>query len=291
MADSKYNVRPNSPPIQPSTSRLSFRPLSRQDAPPISPDASTLPTSPSRMAVPLPTPRAFLTPKKPAAALRLEQKLNKDRQSHVPSDVPPDKSQSRLTQRSNDIESSPEPMSLDAILADTNRQDERYMQPSRTDLSMTDISTPPRIPRELSSDNLMTSRQSEKTLGGITPGTQKRTRKYKFLENKQTTWFLGGRVMTGGDTPWSIMMTITAILALTGVWMGTTGVWLCQHGTEYGLAKGGGIAIVIVLVYARLPNWKEADLQLSLWPGLLFVCRSCLAGSRSELPAAYLHTN
>ena len=53
--------------------------------------------------------------------------------------------------------------------------------------------------------------------------------------------------MTGGDAPWSILMTVTIILGLAGVWIGTTGVWLWKDGSRYGLGRGG-IAIVIVLV-------------------------------------------
>jgi palmitoyltransferase ZDHHC9/14/18 len=204
------------------------------------------------MAAPLPTPRAFLTPKKPAAAIRLEQQLSDARQStHRPRETLPDKGQSQFSHRSSDYGFSPEPISLDAMVAVDQGlgHEERYMQHSRTDHSMTDISTPPRITRDLSSDNLMHTRQSEKTLAGNhAPRPAGRIRNFKRVNNPQTTWFLGGRAMTGGDKPWSILLTVVIILGLTGVWLGTTGVWLWKHGTEYGLAKGAGIAIVIVLV-------------------------------------------
>lgn len=55
-------------------------------------------------------------------------------------------------------------------------------------------------------------------------------------------------MMTGGDNPVSVITTLVIILGLSGVWVGTTGVWLWQYGTEYGLAKGGGIAVVIIFV-------------------------------------------
>lgn len=74
-------------------------------------------------------------------------------------------------------------------------------------------------------------------------------RKYQALENKSTTFFCGGRLMTGGDSPLSFIISVVIILGLSGVWIGTTGVWLWQHGHEYGLASGGGIAIVIIFVY------------------------------------------
>jgi len=73
-------------------------------------------------------------------------------------------------------------------------------------------------------------------------------RKWRKLENPQSTWFAGGRLMTGGDNWWSFVFTAVIILGLTGVWLGTTGVWLWNHGSEYGLATGGGVAVVIILV-------------------------------------------
>jgi palmitoyltransferase ZDHHC9/14/18 len=54
--------------------------------------------------------------------------------------------------------------------------------------------------------------------------------------------------MTGGDNWWSFVLTLLVILGMFGVWLGTTGVWLWRHGSEYGLATGGGVAVVIILV-------------------------------------------
>lgn len=75
------------------------------------------------------------------------------------------------------------------------------------------------------------------------------TRRYKEFENKQVTWFFGGRMMTGGDSPLSFIISIILVLGIAGVWVGTTGVWLWKHGTHYGLPSGAGIAICIVFVY------------------------------------------
>jgi len=82
----------------------------------------------------------------------------------------------------------------------------------------------------------------------VDQGGAGRVRKYKMFENPQTTFFCGGRMMTGGDSVISLILTAVIMLALTGVWLGTTGVWLWVHGKEYGLVKGGGVGIVIVLV-------------------------------------------
>jgi len=104
-------------------------------------------------------------------------------------------------------------------------------------------------------EHLVNGKGFEKPIGRISPSkfprdaqTAKRRRKYTILENPQTTWFCGGHLMTGGDSLVSVGMSVTVLLGLSGVWLGTTGVWLWVHGKEYGLAKGGGVAIVIIFV-------------------------------------------
>ena len=75
-----------------------------------------------------------------------------------------------------------------------------------------------------------------------------RVRRYTKFDNPQTTWFCGGYLMTGGDSLLSVALAIVVMFGLTGVWLGTTGVWLWKHGSKYGLVKGGGIVVVIILV-------------------------------------------
>ncbi|KAI0333522.1 hypothetical protein GY45DRAFT_1244428 [Cubamyces sp. BRFM 1775] len=38
-------------------------------------------------------------------------------------------------------------------------------------------------------------------------------------------FFLGGRLLTGGDSPWAFVASLTVVLGITGVWFGTTCVW------------------------------------------------------------------
>lgn len=54
--------------------------------------------------------------------------------------------------------------------------------------------------------------------------------------------------MTGGDSLLSVGLSVVLMLGMTGVWLGTTGSWLWKHGSEYGIAKGGGVAVVIIFV-------------------------------------------
>ncbi|BEI84152.1 hypothetical protein CcaverHIS002_0407560 [Cutaneotrichosporon cavernicola] len=74
-------------------------------------------------------------------------------------------------------------------------------------------------------------------------------RRYTEFENTNSTFFCGGRLMTGGDTPLSFILSILLLLGISGLWVGTTGVWLWKHAHEYGMSRGAGIAINIVFVY------------------------------------------
>lgn len=55
-------------------------------------------------------------------------------------------------------------------------------------------------------------------------------------------------MLIGGDTWYSMGLVLAVLLGISGVWLGTTGVWMWLHGTEYGLAKGGGVAATIIFV-------------------------------------------
>jgi palmitoyltransferase ZDHHC9/14/18 len=79
-------------------------------------------------------------------------------------------------------------------------------------------------------------------------GDAVRRRRYETFENPLTTFFCGGRLVTGGDDYVSFGLAATLLFGMTGVWIGTTGVWMWQYGSEYGLARGGGVAVVICFV-------------------------------------------
>lgn len=78
--------------------------------------------------------------------------------------------------------------------------------------------------------------------------TTTRYRRHEKFENPLQTWWCGGYLMSGGDNLWSFALALVVFLGITGVWIGTTGAWLWVHGAEYGLAKGGGVGIVVVFV-------------------------------------------
>ncbi|KGB74458.2 hypothetical protein CNBG_0296 [Cryptococcus deuterogattii R265] len=134
--------------------------------------------------------------------------------------------------------------------------------------SLATASSPPRgAPMVLSSDNLVRREAEEKpsltdfkrqshfrtTFERIrhqnNSSKPNRQRKYISFENPLSTFILGGHILIGGDTWYSMTLVLVLLLGISGVWLGTTGVWMWLHGTEYGLAKGGGIAATIVFVY------------------------------------------
>ena len=121
--------------------------------------------------------------------------------------------------------------------------------------SVTDISTTKRpASLDMSSHRLINGGLEKDSNGEMLtderqlniPLSRKRVRKYRKIKNPQSTWFCGGHFMTGGDSLISVSLALVVLFGLSGVWIGTTGVWLWLHGAEYGLAKGGGIAVVII---------------------------------------------
>lgn len=119
------------------------------------------------------------------------------------------------------------------------------------DRSITGASSRPQgtLPDSHSSEDLVRHSSSvEKPAMPYRPRTAMRRRRYQTFENPLSTWFCGGHLMTGGDSYFSMIFTLVIIFGLSGVWLGTTGAWLWQYGHEYGLVRGGGIAVVVVFM-------------------------------------------
>ncbi|ORY33989.1 DHHC palmitoyltransferase-domain-containing protein [Naematelia encephala] len=271
-----YGVRSNS--IAGAASRLetlrgrgSMSSRITTDSRPTSPQSMSTeshdPTSPQRRAVPLPMPRGFLTPKKPPAAIRQEQReRQRSSVSRRPfSEIEPlsnSDSPAQILPRDPTVDqyrpAEPQPLSLDAILTSGPTEDpplpasvSRSMQ-----LSVTEASTPPHHHIDLSSDDLV-SEDHEKPATKVDTisksfsrsGSRRRVRKYKTFNNPLTTWFCGGHMMTGGDSPHSMALTLVLLFGISGLWVGTTGWWLWAHGSDYGLVNGGGVGVMVVFIY------------------------------------------
>ncbi|TEB25960.1 zf-DHHC-domain-containing protein, partial [Coprinellus micaceus] len=69
----------------------------------------------------------------------------------------------------------------------------------------------------------------------------KLARRYE-LHGSRNGFFFGGRILTGGDSPWAFIACLCVVFGFAGLWFGTTGVWWWR---EAGRAR----AIVIVCTY------------------------------------------
>lgn len=76
----------------------------------------------------------------------------------------------------------------------------------------------------------------------ITDDDKGRIRKWT-LHPSQNRFFLGGRFLTGGDSPWAFIASLTVVFAIAGVYFGTTAVWWW---------KNESIAVPVVAVYMTL---------------------------------------
>ncbi|WVF71514.1 hypothetical protein IAT40_006320 [Kwoniella sp. CBS 6097] len=274
-------------------------------------------TSPPRTPAPLPTPRGFLSPKKPASAIRLEKRERSGgQQGHSfqtslateYEDQDRDHDQqaygyqpSHTTGKGSiDIQSQPgsamtlpddndnhnhnqeirgQGMSFGAALALSDITKSERPSDIKTQgwdrsigRSITELSTPPRTAASvMSSDetnlvnrerpsfekpennhNMSALHQSNAKFSSRKDQNKRRKRKYEHFDNPLTTFFCGGRLMTGGDNYMSLAVVLVVLMGLSGVWIGTTGAWLWEHGREYGLVTGGGVAITIIFAYLFL---------------------------------------
>lgn len=238
-------------------------------------------------AAPIPTPKGFYSPKKPAAAMRLEQMEKKEEALR--------RAQRQQQQQQHEIEEEgsasgstagspsryaplPVPSIPSAISeAPTHRgsiqsidppfayhEETRYPPTPPVGSSLTEIgSYPDQEINSESSDDLVHRRQrqqnnygngdSEKPVQALPlhhqrSSTHEKVRRYKNFENPITRFCFNGRLMTGGDAWWSVILALVLLFGTGGVWIGTTGVWMCQHGSEYGLATGGGIAVTVIFL-------------------------------------------
>lgn len=167
------------------------------------------------------------------------------------------------------------PRNVPPIVASASASQEGWDRSLRH--SLTTVSSPPKgAPMELSSDNLVRREAGEKpSMRDLKRQSHSRTtferirhqnsvskpnrqRKYMSFENPLSTFILGGHVLIGGDTWYSMALVLAMLLGISGVWLGTTGVWMWLHGTEYGLAKGGGIAATIIFVCVYIEYKRQS---------------------------------
>lgn len=211
--------------------------------------------SPSRHGVPLPTPKGFYSPQKPAAAMRLEQMEKKEAATRqTEGEGSPKKRDGPLpsipSAASEGGHTSTHRGSVQSVDPPITFSDARYPPEPPVGSSLTEIASHPQLSHE-SSDDLVHRRRSmnEKPVPPLPlhrSPSRSRVRRYETFENPLTKFFLKGHLMTGGDDWYSAALALVLLFGMSGVWLGTTGVWMWKNGSEYGLASGGGIAVTFV---------------------------------------------
>ncbi|KDR73618.1 hypothetical protein GALMADRAFT_228060 [Galerina marginata CBS 339.88] len=59
-------------------------------------------------------------------------------------------------------------------------------------------------------------------------------------------FFFGGRILTGGDTPWAFLASLSVVLSIAGVWFGTTAVWWWHNESPAVAAIGAYMALLTI---------------------------------------------
>lgn len=79
----------------------------------------------------------------------------------------------------------------------------------------------------------------------INPKTGKYVRRYE-LHPSRNRFFLGGRLLTGGDSPWAFIASFTLVLTIAGVWFGTTAVWWWKNASPAVAALGAYFSLLTI---------------------------------------------
>ncbi|KIJ69324.1 hypothetical protein HYDPIDRAFT_105917 [Hydnomerulius pinastri MD-312] len=70
-------------------------------------------------------------------------------------------------------------------------------------------------------------------------------RRYQ-LHPSRNRFFCGGRLMTGGDSPWAFIASLTLVCGISGVWFGTTCVWWWHNESPAVAAVGAYMCLLTV---------------------------------------------
>jgi len=79
----------------------------------------------------------------------------------------------------------------------------------------------------------------------IDSATGKPLRRWKKHPSRNR-FFLNGRLLTGGDTPWAFIGSFSLVLVVSGVWFGTTAVWWWNNESPAVAAVGAYLSLVVI---------------------------------------------
>ena len=70
-------------------------------------------------------------------------------------------------------------------------------------------------------------------------------RKYQ-LHPSRNRFFLGGRILTGGDSPWAFIASLILVLVVSGLYFGTTCVWWWTNESPAVAAVGAYMCLLTI---------------------------------------------
>lgn len=73
----------------------------------------------------------------------------------------------------------------------------------------------------------------------------------------RNTFFLNGRLLTGGDSPLAFIFSLTVVFAIAGVWFGTTCVWWWTHESPAVAAVGVYMCLLTIASMLATVSWSD----------------------------------
>ncbi len=147
-----------------------------------------------------------------------------------------------------DEEASPSPRDGYNSFSDLHRQGSVRSNP------FTDKKSPAYSTAHKAQPDRDASHRHSSTSAAASTAAAPRQRNYHRLRQQplqDTHYLLGGRLVTGGDSPLPFLLSVVLVLGLGGLWLGATGVWMWREGLGGSAQRGaaGGKATVVVFAY------------------------------------------
>ncbi|KAJ3576658.1 hypothetical protein NP233_g300 [Leucocoprinus birnbaumii] len=118
----------------------------------------------------------------------------------------------------------------------------------------------------------------------LNPDTKKPYRNY-HLHPSNNKFFFGGRLLTGGDSPWAFITSFLLVLTIAGVWFGTTCVWWWHNQSPAVAAVGIYMALLVISTMLATATTDPGILPRELDPDPPYSSETPSdGGSRAPMP-------
>ncbi|PPQ91424.1 hypothetical protein CVT25_014312 [Psilocybe cyanescens] len=118
----------------------------------------------------------------------------------------------------------------------------------------------------------------------IDPHTGKIVRRYQQHPSRNR-FYLGGKILTGGDTPWAFVAAFGTLLTIAGIWFGTTAVWWWHNESPAVAAVGVYMALLTISTMLATATTDPGILPRGLDPDPPYPATSPSdGGNRAPMP-------